>query len=87
MTVAAKTASRTSTQGLPKTRWQRMQKTDLALDHLKTLLLTSKRADGLSNLTLRWYENGIGGFCAWLERTGHEPVSYTHLTLPTNREV
>ena len=32
---------------------------------------------------------GIGLLCLELRRKGHDPgpVSYTHLTLPTNREV
>ena len=30
-----------------------------------------------------WFDN----FSMLLRRDGHTPVSYTHLTLPTNREV
>ena len=38
--------------------------------------------DGLSANTLVAYRRDLTGFARWLEA-----VSYTHLTLPTNREV
>ena len=39
-----------------------------------------------SDFRIRWYEDGVLNVSAnCLDR--HLPVSYTHLTLPTNREV
>src|SRR5665647_2519666 len=63
------------------------------------LLATRLRVDRIHNLTQRyWLLNlnrceremgmeGIGYACQLLRTLGCHPVSYTHLTLPTNREV
>ena len=36
---------------------------------------------------LYWVDIPAGGLQRWSAENGHVPVSYTHLTLPTNREV
>ena len=44
-------------------------------------------AKPLKELTYKELSNSARGLAAGLDELGIEPVSYTHLTLPTNREV
>ncbi len=58
----------------PKTRWERMQKTELTLDELTRLIVNTKRSEGKSPKTIIWYQDGIGRFAAWLECQGLAPT-------------
>ena len=52
----------------PKTRWERMERTELSLAHLRQLLLTGKRSEGKSPKTIAWYEGALDDFARWLDQ-------------------
>ena len=43
---------RTRIRRVPKTRWARMERTELSLAHLRQLLLTGKRSEGKAPKTI-----------------------------------
>jgi integrase/recombinase XerC/integrase/recombinase XerD len=57
-----------------------MQKTELTLDELTRLLVNTKRSEGKSPQTIRWYRDGIGRYSAWLEGQQLAPT-LAHFTL------
>lgn len=57
-----------------RTRWERMQKTELSLLQLGELLITDKAYGGKSSQTVVWYEGAIRRYAEWLERQRLEPT-------------
>jgi site-specific recombinase XerD len=57
-----------------------MQKTELTLEELTRLIVNTKRSEGKSPQTIRWYRDGIGRYAAWLESQGLAPT-LAHFTL------
>src|SRR5258708_36786386 len=51
-----------------RTRWERMERTELSLAHLRQLLLTGKRSEGKSPKTIAWYEGALDDFARWLDQ-------------------
>ena len=51
---------------------------------LRRLFLQERRV-ALTQAFLSWRREGLA--CSWMGTVRGGPVSYTHLTLPTNREV
>jgi len=63
-----------------KTRWERMQKTQVPLAQLAELLSSDKAAGGKAGPTLIWYGGAIARYAAWLERQELTPT-LEHFTL------
>ena len=56
----------------PKTKWERMKKTELDLERLIDLLEHAKLAEGKSKRIGQWYRDNIGFYIRWLETQGLE---------------
>jgi site-specific recombinase XerD len=68
----------------PKTRWERMKKTDLTLDQLLKLMANNKLAEGKSQRLADWYGHGVTYYGRWLEKEGL-PATLQHFTLDNVR--
>ncbi len=64
----------------PRTRWERMERSELSLVQLRQLLLTGKRSEGKSQKTIAWYEGALDDFARWLDRE-HLPAVLATFTL------
>src|SRR5579871_4114642 len=66
--------NRSTSMRAPRTRWERMERSELSLAHLRQLLLTGKRSEGKSPKTIAWYEGALDDFARWLDREQLPPV-------------
>ncbi len=67
---AGPTMGKTGGKPMGKTRWERMQMSELALEQLATILMTAKASEGKSAKTIAWYQQAVRDYCGWLGREG-----------------